>query len=301
MDGARLENKVKVVLGIPALNEERTIAKVLVRASKHVDSILVVDDGSQDDTALIAERLGAVVLRHNRNLGKGAAIRHCFEWAKQVGADVFVTLDADGQHDPGRIPMLVDALIAQQADVVIGSRVSRPDGMPRYRRLGGRALDFAAGVKVGGRYVDAQSGFRAYSRKAVEALVASEFGMGVDVEVIMRADRLGMRIVEVPVPVSYVGLQTSSHNPLFHALDVFFSILKFISIRHPMLFYGGFALANLIVALAFGLMTLDYYQRWGRVITNLALISVATGIVGLLSLFTGIILFTLITVMREKP
>jgi glycosyltransferase involved in cell wall biosynthesis len=288
-------------VGIPALNEERTIAKVIIRSKKYADNVLVVDDGSNDDTALIAESLGAVVLRHQRNLGKGAAMRDCFDWAKKRDADILVTLDGDGQHDPSSIPTLIESLRTTGADVVIGARTTRPTDMPRHRWLGERALDLATRVRIGERVVDAQSGFRAYSRRAIEDLVAAEYGMGVDSEIIMRAHRAGMKIVEVSITARYTDLKSSSHNPVRHGLDVVFSLVKFVSIRHPLLFYGGFAAASLIVSSIFGLMTIDYYQRWGRIITNLALISVASGIIGLLALFTGIILFTLITVVREKP
>lgn len=292
---------MKVVVGIPALNEERSIAKVVVRALRHADEVVVVDDGSKDDTALIAESLGAVLVKHDKNLGKGAAIRDCFEWAKRTGAHVLVTMDGDGQHDPSQVPSLVETLRATEADVVIGSRTQRPGDMPRYRWLGERALDLATQVRVGGRIVDAQSGFRAYSRKAIEGLVAAEFGMSVDSELIMRADQAGMKIVEVPITVDYARLKTSSRNPIYHGLDVIFSMVKFTSIRHPLLVYGGLSAVAFVISLIYGFMTLDYYQRWGRVITNLALISIASGILAFLALFTGIILFTLITVIREKP
>jgi glycosyltransferase involved in cell wall biosynthesis len=290
---------MKVVVGIPAFNEERAIARVVLRSRKYSDQVVVVDDGSSDDTAMIAEALGAVVVRHEKNLGKGAGLRDCFNFAKQVGADVLVTLDGDGQHDPGKIPLLIDALEVNMADVVVGSRTAKPTDMPRHRWLGARALDLATQVKVGNRFVDAQSGFRAYSRKAIENLVPSELGMGVDSELIMKADKAGMRIVEVPIAPLYSGLKTSTKNPVMHTLDVFFSVIKFVSIRHPLMFYGGFSIISLAISFFYGFMTLDYYQHWGRVITNLALISIAAGIVGFLALFTGLILFTLITVVRE--
>ena len=273
---------------------------MVARASQHVDRVLVVDDGSQDDTALIAEKLGAVVLRHDRNLGKGAAIRDCFEWARQNGVDVLVTLDGDGQHDPSRIPELVEALEKSGSDIVIGSRKTRPSNMSKHRWYGARLLDHATQVKVGDRIIDAQSGFRAYSRTPIEALVAAEYGMGVDSEIVIRASSAGMKITEVPIGMDYSGSKTSANNPLMHALDVTFSVLKFISIRHPLLFYGGFAGVLLVISLVFGFMTIDYYQKWGRVVTNLALVSIASGILGFLAFFTGIILFTLITVIRER-
>jgi len=291
---------LNVVVGIPAFNEESTIAKVVVRSQKYANKVFVVDDGSGDDTGLIAKSLGAAVVRHEKNLGKGVGLRDCFEWAKRNGADVLVTLDADGQHDPSKIPLLLDAMEMGDADVVIASRTARPNDMSRHRWAGARILDLATQVKVGNRFVDSQSGFRAYSRRAIDNLVAAEFGMGVDSELIMKADRAGMRIVEVPVAPAYAGLDSSTHNPVMHAFDVFFSVVKFVSIRHPLLFYGGFALIALANSVFYGILTLNYYQTYGRVITNLALVSIASGLIGLLSLFTGIILFTMITVVREK-
>jgi hypothetical protein len=124
--------------------------------------------------------------------------------------------------------------------------------------------------------------------------------MGVDSEIMMKAQSMGMRIIEIPVTSAYAGLDSSTHNAVYHALDVFFSVVKFVSIRHPLLFYGGFALVALANAFFYGSMTLDYYARWGRVVTNIALISIASGLVGFLALFTGIILFTMITVVREN-
>ncbi len=289
----------RIVAGIPAFDEEKTIAKVVVRASKHVDKIVVVDDGSRDDTAPIAEKLGAVVLRHERNLGKGAAMRTCLDWARRNRADVLVTLDADGQQDPHEIPRVVEPILRGEADVVIGSR-RLGKGIPAFRRFGGKMLDRVTGVKADGAVVDAQSGFRAYSKKALESVTAVEYGMGVDSEILMRAKNAGLRIVEVSTKVSYRGLETSTHNPVYHWLDVFFSIVKFISIRHPLASYGSFSALMFLVAVVFGIQTLDYYAKYGQVVTNLALISISSGILAFLSLFTAVILFTLITVLREK-
>ena len=271
----------------------------MLRAAKQSDEVLVVDDGSKDDTATIAEHLGAIVLRHEKNLGKGAAVRDCFEYAKRSGADVLVTIDGDGQHDASQIRLLVDALAKEGVDVVIGGRSARPAEMPRFRWLGGRTLDHATGIRIGDQLADSQSGFRAYSRRAIESLTPSEFGMSVDSELIKKAKAEGLGIGLVPVVVTYSG-KTSTTNPLFHWFDVLFGIVKYVSIRHPLLFYGCFSLILFFVSFVYGFMTLDYYQRWGRVVTNLALVSVAAGILGFLALFTGIILFTLITVVREN-
>jgi len=291
---------LKVLVGIPAFNEENSIAKVVIRAADHANEVLVVDDGSRDDTAIIAKRLGASVLRHEKNLGKGAALRDCFEYAKRSGADVLVTIDGDGQHDPTSIPALVEGLTTRGVDVAIGGRIAKPAEMSRLRWLGVKTLDHASGVRIGDKLVDSQSGFRAYSRRAIESLTPAEFGLSVDSELIKKANSAGLSIDVVPVTIRYSG-KPSTTNPLFHWLDVLFGIVKYVSIRHPLLFYGLFSLIAFIVSFVYGFMTLDYYQHWGRVITNLALVSVAAGILGFLALFTGIILFTLITVVRENP
>ncbi len=288
-----------VVAAVPAYNEEQTIAKVLIHTGKHVSRVLVVDDGSSDETGLISQRLGAEVIEHERNLGKGAALRSSLDWAKRIGADVLVTLDADGQHNPNEIPKLVEPLLKGEADIVIGTR-RLSQNIPTHRRLGGRLLDRATNVRADEVVVDAQSGFRAYSRNSLERVTAAEYGMGVDSEILMRAKDAGLRIVEVPVTVSYRVPISSKHNAIYHALDVFFSIMKFTSIRHPMLAYGGFSAVMFVIALVFGFQTLDYYNRWGRVVTNLALVSIAAGILAFLSFFTGVILFTLITVIRTR-
>ncbi len=288
-----------MVVGIPAYDEEKTIAKVVVRAFRHADKVLVFDDGSDDDTAMIAERLGAIVVRHEKNLGKGAALRGCLDLARKWHADVLVTLDADGQHDPEDIPSLIRPILEGQAEVVIGSRRYGKE-MPAFRRFGARFLDRATGVRAGGEIVDAQSGFRAYSKKALGKVTAAEYGMGVDSQILMSAKEAGLRIVEIPVGVKYGQLDTSTHNPFYHTLDVFFSVLKFVSIRHPLRFYMSFAAIMFVVSVVFGILTLDYYSRWGRVITNLALISISAALLAFLSLFTGIILFTLISVLRER-
>lgn len=287
----------KTLAGIPAFNAEQTIAKVIVRATKWVDQVVVVDDGSRDDTLLIASKLGAEIIKHNRNLGKGAALRDLIKYAR-TAKGVLVTLDADGQHNPDDIPKLMKPVLRGDADLVIGSR--RQEDVPIERRIGGAALDRATSALTGGASLDSQSGFRAYSEKALAQVSANEFGMGADAEILVKAERAGLRIIQIPVPMDYRGPKTSTHNPMYHWLDVFFSLVKFVSIRHPLLFYGGFSALMFLIATVFGVQTLDYYTKWGRVVTNLALISIAAGILGFLSFFTGVILFTLISIVRDE-
>jgi len=284
---------------IPAYNEERTIGKVVVRALPYVDQVLVCDDGSGDMTAAIAEKLGAKVIRHEQNMGKGEAFRSLFSACRDMGADVMITIDGDDQHDPADIPKLVDPLTKGYADVVIGARFHGENkGIPSYRKVGNRLLN---SVTMGG-VSDTQSGFRAYNKKAIDSLRPSETGMGVDSEILMDASKQGLRVIEVPVSVMYGIGKTSTHNPIYHTVDVLTSAIKLTSIRHPMTFYGIPGLVITLLGVYF--VTHAYVLFLGQqTITNLiityALVGFSIGIFGLFTFFTGIILFTISTVVRK--
>ena len=232
---SQVQSGIIKIACIPAFNEERTIGKVIIRAQRYVDEVLVCDDGSGDMTADIAERLGAKVIRHKQNMGKGEAFRSLFSACRDMGADVMITIDGDDQHDPVDIPKLIDPLAKGYADIVIGARFHDSNkGIPSYRRAGNRLLN---AVTIDG-VSDTQSGFRAYNKKAIKALRPSESGMGVDSEILMDASRQGLTIMEVPITVMYGIGKTSTHNPVYHTVDVFTSAIKLTSIRHPMTFYG---------------------------------------------------------------
>lgn len=288
------------VVCIPAYNEEKTIARVVIGAQKQVDEVILCDDGSSDMTGIIAERLGAKVVRHERNMGKGEALRSLFLASREAHADVMVTIDGDGQHDPGEIPDLLDALGSEKADIAIGSRLMEPSGsVPAHRRLGNRILN---AVTVSG-ISDTQSGFRAYSKRAIDTLLPSEMGMGVDSEILIEAINKGMKVVEVPVSVKYGIGKTSTHNPIFHTLDVLSSAIKLASIRHPLIFYGMPGFVFIVAGVYFAYHALFLFTQQ-QVITNITmtyeLIGFALALFGLLTFFTGIILFTISTVVRRR-
>ncbi len=272
---------------------------MVVATQKYVDLVIVCDDGSSDMTAAIAEKLGARVIRHESNMGKGEAFRSLFSACRDLGADIMVTIDGDDQHDPADIPKLVEPLANGRADVVIGARFhDNNKGIPTYRRVGNKLLN---AVTVSG-VSDTQSGFRAYDRKAIDALRPSESGMGVDSEILMDASRQGLRLLEVPVTVRYGIGKTSTHNPIYHTVDVFTSAIKLTSIRHPMTFFGIPGLAITIVGIYF--VAHAYFLFLGRQVVNnivltYALMGFSIGIFGLFTFFTGIILFTISTVVRK--
>jgi glycosyltransferase involved in cell wall biosynthesis len=293
-------SKSLVVACIPAFNEERTIASVVVRALRYVDRVVVCDDGSGDLTGEIAEGLGAVVIRHERNMGYGASLRSLFAEALKLGADVVVTLDGDGQHDPAEIQGLTERLGEGGVDIVVGSRFREGGGSeaPGWRNAGIRLITGLAS-NGGVRLTDAQSGFRAYSRKALESVVLTEEGMGVSTEILVKAAKNGLRVAEVPVSISY-GEGSSTHHPVVHGFDVVLSTLKHLSMRRPLLFFGLPGFLSLCVAAFFWAWTLKIFAATRGISTNIALIALGTTMVGLMLMTTAVILWVLISVVRER-
>jgi len=290
------KNRPFVVAAIPAYDEEKVIAGVVLQAQRYVDRVVVCDDGSSDLTAEIAERLGADVVRHDRNMGYGAALQSLFKRARQLGADAMVTLDGDGQHNPREIPMLVEPVLEGKADVVIGSRflgdAEKMNSVPRYRRLGIKVITKLSGASNFG-VSDAQSGFRAYGRKALEGLSLFENGMGVSVEVLMEAKKMGLTVVEVPTECNYHGLKTSTSDPLKHGASVIMSIVRWVVEERPLLFLGVPGVVSLLVGVLFGVWMLQIYAVERQIATNIALASIAFILIGLFAVFTAIMLYSI--------
>jgi len=288
--------KPLVVAGIPAFNEEQTIARLVLEAQKHVDVVLVCDDGSNDLTAEIAERMGADVIRHGRNLGYGAATKSLFEVARELGADVLVTLDGDGQHDPGEIPSLVKPVLEDGADVVLGSRflTSKENGIPRYRWWGVRMIskltDFVSKQKLR----DAQCGFRVFGRRAIEKLDLVENGMGVSVELVMKAKQNGFTVVEAPAEVKYQDVEKSSTlNALEHGASVIMSILRMVVEERPLTMLGLPGLIFLLAGTGFGMWMLQIFVEEQRIVTNVALAAMSFVLIGMFTIFTAITLYAI--------
>jgi glycosyltransferase involved in cell wall biosynthesis len=216
----------KVIAAIPCFNEERFIGEVVRKARKYVDQVIVVDDGSSDATADIAQAAGALVVRHGKREGAGAATKSGFEAAKANDADVLVTLDGDGQHNPDELPQVLAPILNGEADLVIGSRfLGGGNNIPRYRKFGINVitwlLDIGSKVKVS----DAQSCYRAYSRKALSTLNITENGFGFSVQLLIDAKEKSLVIQEVPISCLYHSA-SSSLNPVSHGLGVALTVVK---------------------------------------------------------------------------
>jgi glycosyltransferase involved in cell wall biosynthesis len=294
LDKVAVEAKPFVVVGIPAYNEEKAIARVVLEAQKYVGKVVVCDDGSTDLTGDIAERLGADVVRHGRNLGYGAAIQSLFEHARKLGADVLVTLDADGQHDASEIPSVLKPIVDGVADVVIGSRfldkLSAHD-MPWYRRAGVKFITKLVNNTSKHGVRDAQSGFRAYNRKSLEVLTVSENGMGVSAEILINARKEDLRVCEVSSSCNYgKDGATSTHNPVRQGVDVVMSIVKLVVEDKPLTMLGIPGILSLTIGTVFGAWMLQIYAAEHRIITNIALASIAFILLGFFVLSTAITL-----------
>jgi len=292
---------MKITIGIPAYNEEKNIAKLIVKLKKITDSILVCDDGSSDSTSEISEELGVTVIKHQKNKGYGAAINSLFLKAKELDTDIFITFDADGQHRIEDIPLLSEPIENNEADLVIGSRFlqTKSEEMPNYRKMGVKIITKVTNLSIKDKLTDSQSGFRAYSKKAIQEITPTEEGMGVSTEILIKASNLELRITEVPIKIHYHG-DTSTHDPVSHGTSVLLSTIKFTSIHNPLKFYGIPGIIFLIIGLSFVAWTIQMYTESNEIVTNVSLIGIGCVVLGSVLLMTSIILFSIVTVVSNK-
>lgn len=289
----------KTLVAIPCYNEALVIGSMVLTAQRYVDDVLVVDDGSSDDTFKVAEGAGAKVLRHKVNRGYGGALRTCFEYARSYDYDVMVILDGDGQHDPGDIPLLLKQMKTTGADVVIGSRfLEKNYTMPLYRLVGMKVLD--AVTRLTGRVdvSDSQSGYRAYGRRAIEAISIADDDMGAGSEILAQIREHELEIAEVPILARYDLENTSSQNPLTHGLDVIDSLVWRVAGKRPFLFMGvpGFFMA--IAGIYVGILLVETYNQTRQFSPVYAFLISILLLVGALGLFMGLTMDVISRVKR---
>jgi len=272
---------------------------VVLTARDYVDQVIVIDDGCTDRTALIAERAGAMVVRHDGNRGKGAAINTAFQHARETACGALVLLDGDGQHDPAYIPSLVQPVLDGEADMVVGSRfLEGGDGIPGYRIWGHRVLTMLTNLGSRVRLTDSQSGLRAFSPKAIEMLTFAEAGLSVESEMQFLGKAGGLRTMEIPVSMRYHG--SAKRSPLAHGIQVLNGVVRLISSRFPLFFFGVPGLVMLGIGLREGWYVVEGYDTYGDFYIGPALIAVLLCIVGTLSLFTGVILYAVKSLVKAK-
>ena len=287
------------IVCIPAYNEEVKIKDVIKKSLPYVDKVVVCDDGSTDDTAVVAKKAGAVVISHEKNLGYGATISTLFDYCRN-NAEIMVTLDGDGQHDPDQIPDLINVILKHNVDVVIGSRSLRDEkDLPSYRRAGIKIITSTINSATNLKVTDSQSGFRAYAKSAIDLIHPTESGMAVSTEILLSISNNGLSMAEVPITVSYTG-NTSSEHPVTHGSHVIGTTLKYVSIKHPMYFYGIPGILLFISGLIMGVSFLDGYLDpvAPKVLYGLILGSIISILLGSMMIITSILLFSMANLIR---
>ena len=293
---------LKIIIGIPAFNEEKNIAKIIVKLQKISDAIIVCNDGSTDLTKEISEKMGVEVINHTKNLGYGAGIRSIFLKASKMDTDILVTFDDDGQHRVEDIESVIEPIVNGDADIVIGSRFLKSEtneNVPKYRKVGIKVITKITDSVTDLKLTDSQSGFRAYKNNVLKEIIPSDKGMGVSTEILIKASKRKFKVKEVPIKILYEG-DTSTHNPVSHGVSVVFSTMKYTSIEHPLKFYGIPGVIFLVIGLFFVLWTLQSFSETRQIITNISLIGIGSVILGTMLSMTSIMLYSLVSVVRER-
>lgn len=295
------DKTIRTAAIIPAYNEGKTIGSVVLKTKTFVDEVLVVDDGSTDDTSLVAESAGATVFKMPKNSGKAAAILSGLDIMANDGYDAVVMLDGDGQHDPKHIPQLLQPILDNRAEMVIGSRfLEGGKGIPTYRKAGqvvlNKATSFGAGIKI----TDSQSGFRALSKEALQNLDFVSHGYNIETDMIgCFADR-GLKITEVPIGVEYDVPNGHKKAPLPHGMGVLNAAVGLIGYRRPLIFFGIPGLILFIAGMILGLLSIgqNYILGWGWFFESM--LAVTLVIIGVILVIGGLTLNSLVALMHSS-
>ena len=292
---------MKVTIGIPAFNEEKNIAKMIVKLKKIYDEIIVCNDGSTDLTGEIAENLGVIVINHKQNLGYGAGINSIIKKSKEIDTDILVTFDADGQHKVEDVIKVIEPIKNGDADLVIGSRFlsKTKEKIPEYRKIGINIITKVTNAGLKKKITDSQSGFRAYSKDLISKLDISDMGMGISTEILIKTNSLGFRIAEIPITILYEG-KTSTHNPISHGTSVLFSTIKYTSIEHPLKFYGIPSLIFFVIGLSFTFLSIDYYMEVGRINPNVTIVAAGTTAIAVILLVASVLFYSLANIIERN-
>ena len=285
---------------IPAYNEEKPIGDVIKKSLNYVDKVIVCDDGSRDLTSTKAKEANAIVIKHEKNLGKGAALKSLFKYALNVNADVVVTIDGDGQFLPEEIDKIIKPIIENDYDIVIGNRFDDHKEMPSYRKAGNKMLDKITKMAADLPFTDTQSGFRAYSKKAIESISFTIDGFGVDSEILIDASKKGLKITEEKVSVLYnTGEKTSSKDPISHSVGVMASLIELIAINHPLKYLGIPGLILLIIGIVFSVIVISMFNEDRYFSVPSTLVALGSLVIGLILLLMSVVLYSVAKTSRK--
>lgn len=289
-----------VTVILPAYNEEISIGSIVLLTRYYADSVIVIDDGSSDRTAKIARKAGAEVIVHEVNEGKGAALKTGFEAADDLGADIIVTMDSDGQHNPAEIPKLVEPIIKGEADMVNGSRYLNglDQNTPSYRRVGQTILDGVTKLNSGIQITDSQSGFRAFSASTKDVFRFKAKGMAIESEMLADAGKSGLRIAEVEIGVRY-DVDCSTVNPIKHGFGVLFMILKDIEFNKPLYYLTVPGLVLGISGLVMGTFFIQDFTMGKSLYFGPTMLMILFIIIGSFMTLTGILLHSISAILED--
>ncbi|MGD0954469.1 MAG: glycosyltransferase family 2 protein [Methanotrichaceae archaeon] len=284
---------------LPAFNEEVSIGSMVLRARRYVDRVIVVDDGSSDKTAEVAEQAGAEVIQHPENRGKGAALKTGFEYLN--GEKIVVTMDTDGQHNPSDIPKVVEPILKGEADMVNGSRYINGDkkDTPFYRRLGQIVLDNATRLDSGLNITDSQSGFRAFAASTKGVFRFKQNGLAIESEMLADAANAGLRIKEVEIGVRY-DVDGSSENPISHGIKVLVKILQDMELNRPLYYFSVPGIVISTIGIGMGLNFLREFYHGSALQFGPTLLMIMLTLVGSFMALTGIILHSISRMFKES-
>ena len=287
-----------VLVIVPAYNEERFIGSVILKLKQHPVEVLVIDDGSKDLTCQIARAAGVEVHCLEFNQGKGTALNTGFQLARQRQPDVVVVIDADGQHLPEELPSVIAPILNQQADICVGSRyIEDTSNTPTQRRLGHKLINLATSVPSGIYVSDSQSGFRAFSPRALDLIQFKSDDFSVESEMQFLAREHALKVVEVPITIHYG--EEAKRPAVQQGRIVLNGILRLVGQYRPLLSFGVPGMAALLGSLALGIVVVQRYISTLELAVGYAMITVLLAMTGLLMLSTGITLHSVRALLSD--
>jgi len=282
----------KLVIIIPAFNEERFIGSVVLKSLQYSHNVIVIDDGSTDDTAEIAANAGATVLQHLTNKGKAAALNTAIRMVRDFAPGIVVMIDADGQHLPEELPLVIDPILNSEADIVVGSRyIKNTSNTPLHRRIGHFLINIMTGVCSGIFVTDSQSGYRAFSQKAIQCSLFHSNGFTVESEMQFLAKQYGLRVKEVPVTIRYTD--KAKRSVISQGLMVLNGIIKLTGQYRPLLFFGGSGAIVSVLGFLGALFVLARFNQTHELATGYAILSMMLVVVGMVLFTSGIIMHSI--------
>ncbi len=295
-----------IIAAMPVYNEEETIGSVILACQPHVDQVLCVDDGSSDSSSRIATKLGAKVHHHRSNRGYGGALKTIFRIARESEARALVILDSDGQHLASDIPSLLEPILSNSADFVIGSRFvtgGSGDRMPTYRSLGIKVITAASNLSSDLNIKDTQSGFRAFGPRALQRLKIDQEGMESCLEILNSCSDFGLKVEEVPTTIRYDVPKGSRYTAISHGFTVLSFAMISLSQKKPLLFFGLPGVSLLAAGAAIGFRALNEVEGLTEGAVSLSvgpgLTAAWIGMLGFSLCFTAMVLQGARSLMRR--